>query len=669
MCGICGAINHRPGATTSDQLRTMVALQRHRGPDDAAVVDADRVLLGQARLSIVDVEGGSQPMSSHDGRLWVVFNGEIFNYVELREELRRMGARFRTRSDTEVILEAYRAWGICCFSRFNGQWGLAIWDVDRRRVVLSRDRVGIRPLYHTRIPGGFLFASEIKALFSHPAVQRKLDPVGITQTFTFWAPVAPRTAFCRVEQIRPGCIEVVSTDSGLSETDRYWAIEFGAQEEIRRAPIRENALRLRETLVAATRLRFDRSDVPVGAYLSGGLDSTVTTSILSRHTDTVLETFSVRFPLKEFDEGQFQKLAAESLGTRHHSLLARGEMIADSFPDAVRHAEQPLLRTAPSPLFLLSDLVRRNGIKVVVTGEGADEVLAGYDLFRESAARRLALMHPECAAKILGELYPWMIRSPGAAGRFGGAFLTANADPDDPAFSHRPRWSNAIPLMRLLAPEFSAPHPNEVIEELLSGLPGSFACWNPLERAQFLEMHTLLPGYILSAQGDRMLMAHSVEGRFPFLDHRVIEFAASLPPEQKLNGFEEKHILKEAFARSIPPRIAARRKQPYRAPDAACFTTDGVAPDWLHELTNPEAIQTDGVFRSESSWRLLSKVVACGGHRMSNADNMSISALISTTLLVREMVDSPTMPDAASRDAVPCRSIAKEEACNSMSSL
>lgn len=627
----------------------MVAIQRHRGPEAGRVVSDGTVLLGQARLAIVDLAGGAQPMASHDGRFQIVFNGEIFNYSELRAELRAAGHHFRTQSDTEVILESYRARGTDCFGRFNGQWALALWDREAGRLVLSRDRVGIAPLYYTRIGDSLLFASEVKALFCHPDVPRRFDPRGVSETFTFWSPVAPRTVFEGIEQLPPGSFAVVETARGAggggpSAPRYYWTMQFGADGAVRHGSIEENARRLRETLVEAAQLRFSRSDVPVGAYLSGGIDSTVTAAVLSQYTDAPLQTFSVAFADAEFDESEYQDLVARRLGTEHHRIVVDPADIGELFPEVVWHAEQPILRTAPAPLYMLSGLVREAGMKVVVTGEGADEMLAGYDIFREAAVRRLAAEHPESPGTeaMLRGLYPWMARSPAATPAFARSFFSQGGDPGDPAFSHRPRWRSSAALLRLLRPQFAAPSGDDVARVLVADLPAGFGGWDPLEQAQYLEASTLLPGYILAAQGDRMLLGHSVEGRFPFLDHRIMELAASLPPEQKLNGLDEKHILKVAFADIVPDEVASRPKQPYRAPDAASFFAGGNSPDWMDSVMSREAVTDAGVFDPDMVEGLLAKCRAREGIGMSNTDNMRVVAVVSLMLLHQQFIAATT---------------------------
>lgn len=661
MCGICGTVRtHGHEAVDETDVRRMVDVLRHRGPDAAEVLTGREVILGHARLSIIDLARGHQPMSTADGRLRIAFNGEIYNYVELRAELQNLGHAFRTESDTEVILESYRRWGTDCVSRFNGQWAFALWDRAEKTLFLSRDPVGIRPLYYTVYRGNLLFASEIKALFQHPGVRRAFDASGLAQAFTFWSPVAPHTAFDSVYQLEPGCSLVVSTagealPQGPLESTRHYEHSFGRIPALRDGSIEENIERFRDAFTRAVQLRFNRSDVPVGAYLSGGIDSSVTTGAISRSTPNPLETFSLAFEDAEFDESRYQKQVSEALGTSHHSIRVAYADIGRVFPEVVRHGEQPILRTAPAPLYLLSSLVQGSGYKVVVTGEGADEMLAGYDIFREAMVRRFVARNPDSERRreILLRLYPWMERSPAHAPAFAKAFFSQSADLNDAALSHRPRWRTSSTLLRMLEPEFGAPPPGTVEDALLADLPSAFSEWKPLEQAQYLETATLLSGYILSAQGDRMLMAHSVEGRFPFLDPDVMRLAASLPPRHKLMGLDEKHILKRTYADMLPREILSRPKQPYRAPDAPAFFANGQSPEWFSELMSEKSIREAGVFNPRAVNGLLEKCRRSAGIGMSNTDNMRLVAITSTMLLHHHFVrGTGASPDASHRTPV-----------------
>ena len=629
MCGICGIVSDS-GPPDLALLGRMMGRLGHRGPDGTGYYRDRRAALGHTRLAIIDTSGGAQPLCNEDGTVWVTYNGEIFNYVELAEELRHLGHAFRTSSDTEVIVHAWEQWGEACFPRFNGQWALALWDRRAERLVLSRDRLGVRPLYFARRPSGLIFASEVKSIFADPSVQRAFDPAGLDQTFTYWSAVAPRTVFQGIEQLEPGHYAVL--DSGGFRTARYWSITFP---ERGREPVqdaRENAMALRERVIEAARLRFLRSDVPVGAYLSGGLDSSVTAAVIARYTDAPLHTFSLRFSGSEFDEGLYQKKISAMLGTQHQDIVVSPPDIAGVFPEVVRHAETPILRAAPAPLFLLSRLVRQNGYKVVVTGEGADEVLAGYDLFREARVRLFWSRDPGSVkrARAAELLYPWMARSPGRTPAFARSFFGRHLDPADPALSHRPRWDSTSVIKSMLTAQMQD-RIGGGAEDVVAAMPPGCEDWDPLSRGQWLEMVTLLPGYILASQGDRMLMANSVEGRFPFLDRDVVDFACALPARHKLFGLEEKYLLKRAFADLLPDDVIHRPKQPYRAPDAASFFAAG-SPAWFGEVMSERAVHAAGVFEPSVVAGLLAKCRRTGGENMSNTDNMRVLAIVSTQL-------------------------------------
>ncbi len=645
MCGICGELRLGPGpAPRRATLSAMVRALDHRGPEDAGIYLDDQVGLGHTRLAIIDVAGGAQPMASADREQWIVFNGEIFDHVEIAERLRSRGHRFRSRSDTEVILAAYREWGADCVEHFNGQFAFALWDRPRRRLLLARDRVGIRPLYLHRLPGRLLFASEAKSLLQHPEAPRGLDPEGLAQVFTFWGPHAPRSALRGVTQLPPG--STLLLHDGESVERRFWRASFPRTEE--RGPwadeshAERKAGELRDLLEDATRLRMLRSDVPVGVYVSGGLDSSVIAALVRRFHAGPLSTFSLRFAHEDFDEGRFQREMVQRLGTEHHELSVGYSDIAAAFPDVVRATEAPLLRTAAAPLFLLSAAVRARGFKVVLTGEGADEVFGGYDIFREARVRQFWARHPgsELRPRLLERLYPWLSRAPSQTKAMQRSFFARGLeDPDAPEFSHKPRWDSARGLQRLFSPELQDQLAGwDPVPELCGQLPEAFGAWDPLARAQFLEMETLLSDYLLCSQGDRMLMAHSVEGRFPFLDHRVLSFAARLPPELKLRVLDEKHLLKRAARDLVPPSILQRPKQPYRAPDAQSFVQPG-APAYVAELLAPEALAHAGVFRPQAVERLLAKIRSRPGETPSNIDNMALVGVLSTQLLHHLFVD------------------------------
>lgn len=637
MCGICGFVSTSREPETELLLKMMGRLA-HRGPDGSGYYRDGTAALGHTRLAIIDASGGAQPLPNEDGRIWISFNGEIFNYLELAGELRSLGHFFKTASDTEVIVHAWEQWGPECFRRFNGQWALAIWDRLTRELILSRDPAGILPLYFAFTADRFLFASEIKSIFADPSVPRAFDPQGLGEIFSFWCTVAPRTPYSGVSEIEPGHWAILK--DGRLEKKPYWEPQFPVQGQEECQDIVENGRRLREGLIEATRLRFLRSDVPVGAYLSGGIDSSVTAAIIAQYTEAPLRTFSLRFSDSEFDEGPYQAEMARKLGAEHYSVEVSPSDIAGIFPEVVWHGEKPILRSGPAPLFLLSRLVRHSGYKVVVTGEGSDEILAGYDIFREARIRAFIARDPdsEKRKRAIELLYPWMLRSPVKAPSFAHAFFEKDLDLADPALSHRPRWDATEAIRRMLQPELQKTMGTfKPDEELIARMPPGHQSWDTVSRAQWLEFATLLPGYILSSQGDRMLMGNSVEGRFPFLDRHIMDLSNSFPSRHKLLALDEKYVLKRVFADLVPESILRRPKQPYRAPDAASFFK-GNSPEWIAELSSEKAIREAGVFDCAAVERLFAKCAAGGGERMSNTDNMRVLAILSTQLVHAQFI-------------------------------
>ena len=639
MCGIAGLLVV-DGAPSREALTRMAGALRHRGPDAQGVYRDAHCGLAHTRLSIIDLAGGAQPMTDVDDELVITYNGEVFNYVELQAELAAAGARFRTASDTEVVLQAYRVWGERCVERFNGQFAFAIWDRKRRRLVLARDRLGVRPLYLASHAGTLAFASEVKAIFAGlPDMPRALDPIGLAETFTFWSVVPPQSVFRGVEELRPGHIRVYGPggiESPMSERC-YWQPDYN---ETFRGTLADAVVAVDEALERATALRVTRADVPVGSYLSGGLDSSLVAAYAHRATTGRLQTFSLRFADAEYDETTFQREMIARLGSEHHEVLVTREDIAAAFPATVYATERPLLRTAPAPLFLLARLVHDSGIKVVLTGEGADEMFAGYDLFREARVRRFWAREPASKRRplLLDKLYPYLARSPARARAMAREFFGRDLDrAHAPEFAHLPRWRSAQALQRLFAPDLKAQLSIDPIARLLETLPAALPAWDPLARDQYLEIRTLLSGYLLSSQGDRVAMASSVEGRFPFLDKDVVDLAASLPADYKLRVLDEKHVLKRAASSLVPATITQRSKQPYRAPDALSFTH---MPEWLPDVIDPRAVEAAGIFDPRAVEALWDKCRRASD-QLSNADNMALVGVLSSQLLHRQLVVKP----------------------------
>ena len=657
MCGIAGIVALAASAPPPaiDALERMACALAHRGPDELGLYRDARGGLAHARLSIIDLSTGQQPLSNEDGTLWVTFNGEIYNYVELTEELAALGHVFRTRSDTEVIVHAFEQWGNDAFARFNGQFAIGLWDSRRQRLVLARDRMGVRPLHYAEHEGSLYFASEVKALFAGaPSLPRAFDPLGIAETFTFWSVVAPRTAFEGVREMEPG--HVRTWERGASRDEVFYAASFPERaEDGFRGSLDDAAAATLAAMREATKLRMLRADVPVGCYVSGGLDSSVVAALAREAHPGPFATFSLRFEDAEYDETSFQTMMASHLGTEHCEIVVSRADIAACFEDVIVHTERPVLRTAAAPLFLLSRLVRERGTKVVLTGEGADEVFAGYDLFREAKVRRFWARHPESLRRprLLERLYPYLARSPVAQKAMAQKFFGRDLDHwQDAGFSHDPRWRGTSALQRLFSPALRARiGEHDVRAELLASMPEASRHWSLLARDQYLELRTLLAGYILPSQSDRMAMAHSVEGRFPFLDPNVVALAASLPPAYKLAVLDEKHVLKRAARGLVPAPILARKKQPYRAPDALSFVHPS-ATSWVSALLSPSRVEAAGLFDAHAIaqlWEKCKKGHASAGAaaQFSNADNMAlVGALSSQVLFERFVARAPDAPES-----------------------
>jgi asparagine synthase (glutamine-hydrolysing) len=411
-------------------------------------------------------------------------------------------------------------------------------------------------------------------------------------------------------------------------------------------------------LLDATRIRL-RSDVPVGAYLSGGLDSTLIAALTKTLVGDKLRTFSVSFADPEFDESVYQNEASEFLHTRHSAVQCTDENIAAVFPDVVWHAEQPILRTAPAPLFLLSKLVRDNGYKVVLTGEGADELLGGYDIFKEAKIRRFWGKNPSSSMRplLLKRLYPYMEAIQRQPAAYLKKFFHVDAeDLKNPFFSHLPRWELTAKLKMFLADDVREQTQSySALTELDRSLPPAHSSWAAFNQAEYLETMHLLPGYILSSQGDRMAMAHSVEGRYPFLDYRVVEFASKLPLTLKMKVLDQKHLLKRAARNLIPESIRKRYKQPYRAPDGRSFL--GTNGAYVQDLLSPENIKRDGLFDPHKVTALLKKFRS--GNAAGTRDNMALVGILSTEILLERFVHQRQRPLLAGRQEDPSSETAK----------
>ncbi len=633
MCGIAGIYNYssQTKPVYEEELKRMLSVISYRGPDESGIYLGKNIGIGSVRLSIIDLSSGQQPISIRNNRFRIVYNGELFNYIELRKELEQLGCEFHTNADTEVVVQAYAQYGTACLNKFNGQFAITIWDNVEKSLFLARDRVGIRPLFYTQVNGTIAFCSEIKGLFQLPFVERKINSKGLAQVFTFWTTITPDTPFENVYELPPGHFMTVKPE-GI-DIQKFWSLKFPEKDNASKLSLNESVEEFRALFEDAVRVRL-RADVEVAAYLSGGLDSSITTAFIHHIEPKVLNTFSIGFADKVFDETDYQIEASRYFNTNHVAFSCTSAEIGESFYDTVKHTEFPILRTAPTPMYLLSKKVRERKIKVVITGEGADEMLAGYNIFKETKIRRFWARQPQSAIRplLLTKLYPYLPMMKNSSANVLKMFFGFKLnETDNPLYSHLLRWHNTSRIQNYFSDNLKAElHDYNPISEVYKNLESNFSTWGDLSKSQYLESTIFMSGYLLSSQGDRMAMANSVEGRYPFLDYRVIEYAAKLPEDFKLHLLNEKYILKKMMAGKIPDSILKRNKQAYRAPIHTSFFGKG-APAFVDEMLSSDSLKQFDCFDAEKVGKLLEKYRNVS--TISEIDNMALAGILSTQLV------------------------------------
>ncbi len=635
MCGIAGYKNLDGRPIDQSLLTRMVAGVSHRGPDGQGFFLDEKagVGLAHARLGIIDLQTGQQPIGNEDGTVVVVANGEIFNYIELRRDLAAQGHIFKTQSDIETIVHLYEEYGEDLVHQLNGQFAFALWDGRRRRLMLVRDRPGILPLFYCQTPSRLAFGSEIKSLLPALDSVPAMNPDALAEILTYWAPVSPGTAFKGIFEVEPG--QMLCLDSAADAPVRkrkYWNWMLASSSECRSASDSTGKLRLAEELYGllddSVRIRL-RADVPVGVYISGGLDSSVLAALVRKRQESVT-AFCVGFEDKELDEGPYQDEVAKSLSIDASRVVCKAKDIRERFLQCVEACEVPITRAAPVPMFLLSERVSKSGCRVVLTGEGADEVLGGYGLFQEAKIRAFCARFPDSSMRsaLFKRLYPDLNVTRGQSVRTLKSFFASGDSVESPYFSHFNRWKTGAWACGFLTARFrTAPSYTSVA----SVRPAELAQIPLLSRAQLLEVKTFMAPYLLSSQGDRMLMAHAVEGRFPYLDHRVIEFANALDPRLKMRGLISKYLLRTVGARLVPPAVLNRPKHAYRAPDAEAFCAVP-RPDYVHELLSDRTIEEYGYFDSKRVAQLDRKIQAAVSGRtpVSHRESLLWMTVLST---------------------------------------
>ncbi len=636
MCGIAGVLNLTEAAPiTENTMARMLGAIGHRGPDETGLYLDDWLGLGHVRLSIIDLTGGTQPISNEQGNLWVVFNGEIFNFPEIKAELVTKGHYFKTATDTEVLLHLYEEKGAAMLPDLNGQFAFAIWDKGPRTLFLARDRLGIIPLYYTIIDDQLVFASEIKSIFSHEKVQRRINPLSLGNLFTFWTTLPGETVFEGINELPPG--HYLQTSSGKWNIKKYWQLTFAAENQEAREPISDCIEKTKALITDAVKLRL-RADVPVACYLSGGLDSSGITALVKRHFNHQVRSFGIHFEEAAFDERDFQNQMVEWLGVDHSELAVWNRDIGLYFEEVLWHCEKPLLRTSPVPLYLLSKKVREEGFKVVLTGEGADEIFGGYNLFREAKIRKFWAEQPTSKLRplLIQRLYPYVFQDKKNIHSFVQSFFGQGlAQTEDPLFSHLVRWRNTARIKSFFSRSFyNSEEEEKGFESLRKTLPDDFHSWDYLARAQYLEATIFLGNYLLSSQGDRMAMAHGVEIRPPYLDHRLVEALGQMPSRWKIKGLNEKYLLKQTLRDMLPEAIVNRPKHPYRAPIGPALLHQN--SNYLREDLGEEAVRGAGYFDFKRINFLLKKLVQ--NPQPGEIDQMALAGVLSTQIIHRQFI-------------------------------
>jgi len=585
MCGIAGIADVAGRVADEALLRAMTSVQAHRGPDGEAVVCRGSVGLGHRRLAIIDLNTGDQPMANEDGSIWIVFNGEIYNFHELRCELEARGARFRTVSDTEVILKAYEADGPACVERLRGMFAFAILDERRRRLLLARDRAGIKPLVYAWDGRRLLFGSEIKAILQDPRVDRDLDQEALGDYLTYHYVPAPRTIFREVRKLPPASTLLLPLDGGEPVISEYWRLRFAPDPHVTESEWIE---RLRTHLADAVRSHMV-SDVPIGAFLSGGVDSSTVVALMAQASATPIRTFSIGFDEADFDELRFARQVATRYGTEHYELVVKPSAL-EVLPKLVWHFDEPFADSSAIPTYYVSKITREH-VTVALSGDGGDENFAGYRRYARAVGLHERL--DRGAAALLRPLFRAAASAlpVGAPGQAYAGLL--GAGPIE-RYRRLVAYQRRETLRRLLSDDLAALARSAASADTFAQLVARSGAPDYITALQYIDVHTYLPGDILT-KVDLTSMAVSLESRVPLLDHRLMEFVATIPSSLKLKNGTGKYLLKRAMATSLPVEILTRRKMGFGVPLAAWFR--GELRDMTRDVLLSPAARQRGFFR------------------------------------------------------------------------
>jgi asparagine synthase (glutamine-hydrolysing) len=584
-------------------VRRMVSSIAYRGPDGGGEYLGEDVHLGVVRLAIIDIKEGHQPVSGCDDRTLAVYNGEIYNYQELRRDLRARGHTFPNECDSTVIPHLYEEKGEDLLQSLRGMFAFALWDARERKLLLARDRLGIKPLYWTQTADYLLFASEVKALFASGLIDAKIDRRSVDDLFSFSYPCPPRTMFRGVQELRPAHFVSVRAGTRMSEAKRYWRAPFPHRGEHRRGSRRDLEAELREAL---RRRAYDhlQSDVRVGTFLSGGLDSASISALVKEVTGDPPVTFSIGFANPDYDERPFADRMVEELGAENHAVVCDANT-AELYPKMIWHTELPLQFPLALPLMQLSGLARSCGFPVILTGEGADELMGGYDCFRAQKMRRV-LDRPGLRAlrpHVYRQLYKWLSMPEGALEKMLEVQRRPVGDVEAAFSGVYPAWYDNWQVMDvdrdlLLSPDGRPVCPTtEPPPEFAALVREDIGELAPLDAQLAIELETRLPSWILLI-GDRASMANGVETRVPFLDHEIVELIARLAPSLKMKGFTEKSVLRQAMKGLLPDDIRKRQKRPFYTPVREWFFSDA-APEYVREVLDERSLREAGLFAPE----------------------------------------------------------------------
>jgi asparagine synthase (glutamine-hydrolysing) len=595
MCGIAGIIDTRV-APDRAAITAMIKCMPYRGPDGTGQVciEEHRVALGHLRLSILDLsEAGRQPMASASGRLWITYNGEIYNYLEIRSELESLGWTFRSSSDTEVLLCAYEQWGSASLERCMGMYAFAIWDRERRELFAARDRLGIKPFYFLETAGGLVFASEIKAILAARPQAHSVDTSLIDAYMSFGYVPGEETLHKGIRRLPPG--HSLTWRDHQTSVRSYWDLQFKSQPH---ADLDLSAADTKRLLQQSIALHL-RSDVPLGVFLSGGLDSSAVVALLSRDVSKSLNTFSVAFDFgPQYDETPYAREVATRFSTQHHEVRVTPRQFVDFIPRYIWHMDEPVTEAAAIPLYFVSKLAREQ-VTVCLSGEGSDELYAGYDFYRYNLAieRAQRLLGTRVFSKLAGIADKWT--------RLGKLrkYLELSGKPLESRYRGISSYEQSK-KQRLYTQGFAACAAlgNENCRTFIESLFARSRGWDALSRMLYFDTKTWLVDDLL-IKADRMSMATSIELRVPFLDHRLVERAACIPSDHKIGRGETKRVLKHVLQGLLPERILRRRKMGFPTPLEAMFRGDLF--DYAHDLLLSRRALERGYFRRSEVERLL----------------------------------------------------------------